>query len=75
MASYLGMLVWSILGFGIWIIVLLIGITSYFTEIVKAAIQNTKVPNDEEIRMKNKIQMYMRGFSNFKTVIKESELL
>lgn len=69
-SSYLGMLIWFILGFIIWIPAILIGTSNYSYEVIRSSLNGTSISPDTVISLKNKIDMYPRGFRNFELIIK-----
>lgn len=69
-ASYFGMLVWSIIGFLIWIPVLLVETSTYCYDVIQCSFNGTSVGAETITSLKNKIDMYPRGFRNFELIIK-----
>ena len=69
-ATFLGMFLWFIIGFIIWIPVLLIGTSNYCYEVVRSSLTGTFINDDTITTLKNKIDMYPRGFRNFELIIK-----
>lgn len=69
-SSFLGMFIWLIFGFIIWIPTILIGTSNYCYEVVRSSLSGTLIDSDSITSLKNKIDMYPRGFKNFELIIK-----
>lgn len=69
-SSIVGMIIWFFIGFIIWIPVLLVGTSNYCIEVMKTSLNGTFVNSNITTSLKNKINMYPRGFRNFELIIK-----
>jgi|AntAceMinimDraft_9_1070365.scaffolds.fasta_scaffold132365_2 hypothetical protein len=68
-SSLVGALIWLIVGFTIWIPVLLVATSNFCFAIIRSSLENNPVDPDVMIILKNKIDMYSRGFRNFELIV------
>jgi len=69
-SSIVGMIIWFFVGFVIWVPILLIGASNYCFDIMRASLNGTSIDSDVIIALRNKTDMYSRGFRNFELIIK-----
>ncbi len=69
LTTIIGILIWFFIGFILWIPVILIGISNFFFDVFKSTLGNSTVDSDSNIRLRNKIDMYPRGFRNFEIIL------
>ena len=68
-ATYAGILVWSVVGLIVWIPVLFYATSNYCIAVFAASLKGQPTHKDEEFVLRNKIEMYPRGFKNFELVL------
>lgn len=64
------MIVWAILGFIVWIPVLLFGTSNYCFQVASASFSGEVIDKSAEEKMRYRINMYYRGFQNFNLILK-----
>jgi hypothetical protein len=70
LTSIVGQAIWLIIGLVLWIPILLLGISNFFYEVLRSSLSGNSISADTNIRLKNKIDIYPRGFRNFNLIIK-----
>ncbi len=68
-SSLVGMLIWLIVGFIAWIPILLVGTSNFCFEVIRSSLNGEQIDRDTIITLKNKIDIYPRGFKNFELII------
>lgn len=71
-ATYIGIIVWSIVGLIVWIPVLFYATSTFCLAVTVASLKGQPIDPDANIELKNKIDMYPRGFKNFELVLEKA---
>jgi len=69
-SSYFGMFIWFFIGFIIWIPAIMIGTSNYCYEVIQSSLNGSVISSDTITSLRNKLDMYQRGFRNFELIIK-----
>lgn len=69
-SSLVGSIIWLIIGFIIWIPILLIATSNFCFAVLRSSLDNNPIDPDTGTILKNKIDMYPRGFRNFELIVK-----
>lgn len=68
--TVVGQFIWLTIGLVFWIPILLVAISNFFYAVLKESLVDASISSDVNTRLKNKINMYSRGFKNFSIIAK-----